>query len=123
MTIKLGDSSTSRLDIVKWLGVIALLVVGVVANTHFAGQALPLRVIAWLVLLAVTGLLALNTERGRRVWQFTREARAEMRRVTWPSRKETMQTTLLVMIMVSVVALLLWGIDFVVLSAIGWITR
>lgn len=123
MTIKLGDSSPSRLDIVKWLGVITLLVVGVVANTHFAGQPLPLRVIAWLALLAVTGLLAFKTERGRRVWQFAREARAEMRRVTWPTRKETMQTTLLVMIMVSVVALLLWGIDFVVLSAIGWITR
>ena len=115
--------TVSRLDVAKWLGVVVLLAAGVVVNSHFVTQPLPFRVIAWLVLLAVTSLLALKTEQGKQAWQFAREARGEMRRVTWPTRKETVQTTLLVMVMVSVVALFLWGVDFIVLSVIGWLTR
>ena len=44
-------------------------------------------------------------------------ARAEVRKVVWPTRQETMQTTLVVMVMVVVVGIFLWLLDMVCLLA------
>ncbi|WP_438504165.1 preprotein translocase subunit SecE [Acinetobacter towneri] len=46
-----------------------------------------------------------------------KEARVEIRKVVWPTRQETMQTTLIVVAVVLVMALLLWGLD----SLLGWL--
>ncbi|TIR54961.1 MAG: preprotein translocase subunit SecE, partial [Mesorhizobium sp.] len=41
----------------------------------------------------------------------------EIRKVVWPTRQETTQTTLIVVAVVLVMALLLWGLD----SLLGWL--
>jgi preprotein translocase subunit SecE len=46
--------------------------------------------------------------------KFVREVRAEMARVTWPSRKETMVTTGLVFAMVALAAMFFFLVDQVV---------
>ena len=46
------------------------------------------------------------------------ESRAEIRRVVWPTRTETTQTVIIVVIAIIVCALLLWGLD----SLFGWAT-
>jgi preprotein translocase subunit SecE len=46
----------------------------------------------------------------------------EMRKVVWPTREETMQTTLVVAGMVIILALLLWGMDSLLVWLIGWLT-
>ena len=66
---------------------------------------------------AVAILLALQTERGRAIWSLLKEARTEVRRVVWPTNQETTQTTLVVIAIVFVFALILWGLD----SLLGWI--
>lgn len=50
--------------------------------------------------------------------QFIREVRAEMARVTWPSRRETLMTTALVVAMVAVMAAFFFSIDEVVSIAV-----
>ena len=111
-----AESESSSLDTVKLGLVILLLVGGIVAFYYFAEQSLLIRVGGLLVLVGVCVAIAYQTQTGRRVWGFAHDARNEVRKVVWPTRQETVQTTLLVMAMVIVVALLLWALD----SLLGW---
>ncbi len=43
--------------------------------------------------------------------KFMNEVKVEAKKVTWPDRKETMQATLMVFVMVIFVALFLWLVD------------
>ncbi len=73
-------------------------------------------------MLAVSGLVASRTQKGKWVIEFFRDSRMELRKVVWPTREETMQTTLVVAAMVIVLALILWGMDGVLVWLIGWLT-
>ncbi|ABK43353.1 protein translocase subunit secE/sec61 gamma [Magnetococcus marinus MC-1] len=46
------------------------------------------------------------------------DVRSEMRKVVWPSRKETMQTTIVVFGMVVAVSLFLWLVDAILSSTV-----
>jgi preprotein translocase subunit SecE len=100
------------LDWVKWGVVAALVAAGVYANSYFAAESLLLRTIGLLVLAGVAGWVAVQTTRGRAFLELCLEARTEIRKVVWPSRQETTQTTIVVLIVVFVVALILWLLDW-----------
>ena len=104
-------------DWLKWSVVTALLVGGVVGNWYFAEASLLVRVIALLAAAVVAAVIAVQTERGRSIWSLIKEARTEVRRVVWPTNQETTQTTLVVLVIVLVFALILWGLD----SLLSWI--
>jgi preprotein translocase subunit SecE len=55
--------------------------------------------------------MMLTTDLGRTVWSFVLESKQEVRKVVWPTREETMRTTLLVFAMVFIVGLILWLLD------------
>ena len=107
----------NALDWLKWSVVTALLVGGVVGNWYFAEASLLVRVIALLAAAVVAAVVAVQTERGRSIWSLIKEARTEVRRVVWPTNQETTQTTLVVLVIVLVFALILWGLD----SLLSWI--
>ncbi|WP_041524456.1 preprotein translocase subunit SecE [Gilvimarinus agarilyticus] len=100
-----------RLDVVKWLLVIAVVAVGVVGNSMYSAQPLLYRVLALLVLGAVALLVALQTAKGSALWRLLQESVVEVRKVVWPTPQETNQTTLLVVVVVVIMALILWGLD------------
>jgi len=66
--------------------------------------------------------IALQTNKGRFAWGFVGGARTEVRKVIWPTRAETMQTTLMVVIMVILVGILLWIMDSFLLWAVKLLT-
>ena len=106
----------------KWSIALVLLVLGFVANYYFIAQPAALRVAGWIILLCVVAFVALQTTQGKRFWVFAREARTELQRVVWPTRKETVQTTIVVFVMVIVLAIILWGVDSVLLWLFSWFT-
>ncbi|WP_166269325.1 preprotein translocase subunit SecE [Marinobacter caseinilyticus] len=106
-----AESGTSRFDSVKWLVVFALVAVGVVGNQYFSAESILYRVLGLVALAVVATLVALQTDRGRRFAALLKEARVEIRKVVWPTRPELIQTTVIVVVFVLVVALLLWGMD------------
>ena len=53
--------------------------------------------------------------------QFIREVRAETRKVVWPTRKETVQTAIMVLIMTTILALFFLGIDTVFSSIVQFL--
>ncbi|MGQ7956116.1 preprotein translocase subunit SecE [Pseudomonas sp. SP16.1] len=116
MNVK-AEAKDSRFDLVKWLIVAALVVVGVVGNQYFSAEPILYRVLGLLVLAVLAGVVALQTARGQAFAVLLKEARVEIRKVVWPTRQETTQTTLIVVAVVLVMALLLWGLD----SLLGWL--
>ncbi len=106
--------STNRFDLLKWLVVFVLIAIGVVGNQYFGAESLLYRVLALVGLALVAAFVALQTARGRRFAMLLKEARVEIRKVVWPTRPELVQTTLIVVVFVLVVALLLWGMDSLV---------
>jgi preprotein translocase subunit SecE len=104
------------LDWLKWLVVVALLAGGVYGNWYYQDESLLVRVVALITLAIVSALIAVQTERGRGIWSLMKEARIEVRRVVWPTNQETTQTTLVVIVLVFIFALILWGLD----SRLGW---
>ncbi len=117
-----SDVNKNKLDPLKWVVVIVLLTAGVVGNYYFAAQPAAIRMVGWIVVVIIAGFVALQTVQGSRVKHFAKESRTELRKVVWPTRQETVQTTMIVAAMVVATALVLWGIDSVLLWAISWLT-
>jgi preprotein translocase subunit SecE len=111
------ETTASKYDAAKWTLVIALVAVAVVGNSYYAEQSLLYRVLGILVLAAVAGVVALQTAKGAAFWALVKGSRTEIRKVVWPTRQETVQTTMIVVGFVLLVALLLWGLD----SFLGWV--
>jgi preprotein translocase subunit SecE len=105
------ENQKSPLDIVKWLLVAAVVAVAVVGNSIYSDESLLYRVIGVLVLAIVAVGLSLTTGQGKRFSEFVKAAWVEVRKVVWPTRAETRQTTIIVIVAVLIVALLLYLMD------------
>lgn len=111
------ETTTSRFDTAKWVVVAVLVAAAVVGNSYFADQSLLYRVLGIVALALVAAMVALQTAKGASLWALVKGARTEIRKVVWPTRQETVQTTMIVVAFVIVVALILWGLD----SLLGWL--
>ena len=117
-----AQGSGRGLETVKWLVVALLLLVAVVGNYYYREVTLPLRALAVVVVIAVAGAVALMTTKGKATVAFAREARTEVRKVIWPTRQETLHTTLIVAAVTAVMSLILWGLDGILVRLVSFIT-
>ena len=111
-----------RFNALKWIVVFLLVIGGIVANAYFSDVALALRAAIGIVVFVLALLVAFQTTTGQMVWSFAKGARIELRKVVWPTRQETIQTTLVVVAMVVIAALILWGLDTLFFWLVGWLT-
>jgi preprotein translocase subunit SecE len=111
------ESQSSSLDGLKWLVVLLLIAGAVAGNIYYAEQSLLYRVLALVAMALVAAFVAVQTEQGAAFWKLTKEARTEIRKVVWPTRQESTQTTLIVVGFVVLMSLLLWGLD----TLLGWL--
>ena len=112
------EAPANSLDGLKWLLVALLVIAGIAANIYYAGQALLIyRVLGLVVVAAVAIAIAIQTAQGSAFWQLAKEARTEVRKVVWPTRQESTQTTLIVLAFVLLMSLILWGLD----TLLGWL--
>lgn len=106
-------------DKIKFL-LAALIVVGAIAGFYYFGsQPTVLRVVGLLAGAAVAAAVLLQTAAGRQTWAYIGESRTEVRKIVWPTRKETTQSTIMVMVMVVLIAVILWLFD----SILTWIVK
>ncbi|VDY46642.1 preprotein translocase subunit SecE [Salmonella enterica subsp. enterica serovar Daytona] len=89
-----AQGSGRGLEAMKWIVVAILLIVAIVGNYLYRDMMLPLRALAVVILIAAAGGVALLTTKGKATVAFAREARTEVRKVIWPTRQETLHTTL-----------------------------
>jgi preprotein translocase subunit SecE len=107
----------NALDIVKLVIAGALLAAGIAGYYLLSEQALILRVLAVIGGIVAGAAVAWFTEPGRTFVGFARESIAEVKKVVWPTRKETIQTTAAVFAFVVVMAVYLWVSD----KALEWV--
>jgi preprotein translocase subunit SecE len=108
-----------RFDAAKIAAAVIVAVVGVAGFYYFADQPIALRVLGLLGCFAVAAVLFLMTEQGRTLWGFLQEAQVEVRKVVWPTKQETLQTTGIVILVVIIFAAVLWLLDMF----LGWAVR
>lgn len=112
-----------KYDSFKWALIVLLTVTAIAANQYFSAYSTPVKLIGWLVWLGITLAIAYFTDLGSKGLAYAKESRQELRKVVWPTRQETTQMTLIIMVVVSIVSLLLWAVDSGLLWAVGKITQ
>ena len=117
-----AETRGAGLDSLKLGGAAVLLVGGILAFYYFSEVSTLLRVIALLVISGGAAAIAFQTERGRALWQFISDSRMEVRKVVWPTRQETLQTTLVVVVMVLILGIVLWLFDMILMSILRFLT-
>ena len=116
------EASASVFDVVKQVFSVIFVVAGVAAFYYFSEISLLYRVLGLIVVALVVVGLILTTNLGQNVWSFTLEAKQEVRKVIWPTREETVRTTLLVFAMVFIVGLILWLLDMFLFWGVRFLT-
>ncbi len=116
------DPKEKTRDAFLWGGVVLVtaIAIALIGLFHFAG---PIKVLVGLVWLVFSLALAFFTKKGQAIFAFTKEAKIELKKVVWPTRQETVQTTSIVMLMVGATGFILWGVDSAMMWAIGKITH
>ncbi len=111
--------SGSKLDTAKLGFTVLVLVAGVVGFYYLEAQALWVRLLVLLGVVAIAVLVVGQTAIGRTAWRFAVDARTEVRKVVWPTRQETLQTLLAILVAILLTALFLWAID----SILFWLVQ
>nr|VFK54238.1 MAG: preprotein translocase subunit SecE [Candidatus Kentron sp. TUN]VFK56149.1 MAG: preprotein translocase subunit SecE [Candidatus Kentron sp. TUN]VFK56346.1 MAG: preprotein translocase subunit SecE [Candidatus Kentron sp. TUN] len=106
-----ADKSSGMPDRIKWFSSIAILVLAISGFYYWPDYSWLLRLIGLLIAFGIAGGIILRTTQGQFAWNAVKEARMEVRKVIWPTRKETMQTTMIVISVVFIMAVMLWALD------------
>ena len=106
-------------DKLKILIAAAIIVAGV-TGFYLVGEQGSALLRAGIVIISViaAAAVALMTSYGQNTWEFALAARTEVRKVVWPTRRETVQGTLVVVVMVIFAGIYLWLLDAVAFWAI-----
>ena len=111
------QAAAGPLDTIKWLLALALVAGGIYSFYHFAQYPMLYRVLALLPVIGIALWLALLTQSGAAFWDLVKHARLEWYKIVWPSRQETTQTTLIVLLVVFLMSIVLWLLDML----FGWL--
>jgi preprotein translocase subunit SecE len=116
------ENASNPMDLLKWLIVFALLAGVITANYMYGELSVLYRAIGAVAGVAIAGFIAATTGKGSAFLTFAKDSRMEVRKVVWPSRQELNQTTLIVLAATVIAALILWGLDGILVWVVGFIT-
>lgn len=116
------ERTAGMVDKIKMGLALALVIAGLWAYYYFSDLAVVLRLLMVLGGLIAAGVVARFTAPGRELFAFGQEAWQEASKVSWPTRKETIQTTAVVFAFVVVMALVLFAIDSSLAWLVKWVT-
>lgn len=103
--------STVMVDKIKIVFAALLVAAGIAVFYYYADKAMIIRVAGVLGGMVAASLLFLTTAPGQQFKVYAQESVDEVRKVVWPTRKETLQTTAIVFVFVLIMSLFLWLID------------
>ena len=115
MTELSNKEISSTLDTLKMASAVAILLSSVFSFYYFAELSVLIRVLAVIFSVILSLMIFFSTQRGIIFWDFLQGSRVEMRKVVWPTKQETIQTTLTVFVFVLVLGIFFWLLDFLLL--------
>jgi len=117
-----NENQSNAKDILSWLAVV-LVTAGAFFCTYYYTFSGPIQSIVWLAWFLLSLFFAYLTTTGKQVFLFAQESKTELLKVVWPTRQETIQTTTIVIVMVTLTGFILWGVDSLMMWAIAKITH
>jgi len=112
MSTEETKQNNKALNTVLWLLVVAIIAGVAVLNSIYAEESLFYRVLGGTGMAIVAGFIAVQTSQGAAFWHIAKGARAEVRRVVWPTQDERNKATLMVIAVVAFMALILTFLDW-----------
>lgn len=110
------------MDTIKMWVAVLMLCGGIYGFYHFEDQHDVIRVLGLLAVVGIALFVMSQAAFGRRMLRFISGANIEVRKVVWPTRTETIQTTLAVLVLVLIVGIFLWLLDMLLLASIQFLT-
>ncbi len=106
------ESAQGAGDKIKWYLAIAIIIAGVAANLYFV-DTYPtiIRVLMVIGGVLVGGFLGYNTSKGKEFARFVKNANIERQKIVWPTKNETIQTTIIVIVLVIIIGFFLFLVD------------
>jgi preprotein translocase subunit SecE len=112
------EEQPTVVDTAKLAFAIVVVLAGLVGYYYFAEAPGLLRAFGVVVALAVAAVIAFTSLQGRQLWKFIQGARVELNKVVWPTREETIQTTVVVLVVAVFGGVFFWLLDLLLL----WLT-
>ena len=112
------EEQPTIVDTAKLVFAIVVVLAGLVGYYYFADASQLLRVLGVIVSLGVAAAIGFTSLQGRTLWKFIQGARVELNKVVWPTREETIQTTLVVLVVALFGGVFFWLLDLFLL----WLT-
>lgn len=108
------ESAQGAGEKLRWWLAIAIIIAGVAANLYFV-DTYPtiIRVLMVLAGVLVGGALAYSTTKGKDFARFVKNANIERQKIVWPTKNETVQTTIMVLVLVVIIGFFLFLVDSV----------
>ena len=116
MTEKNIETKSSKSYLILSIGV---LITGMILFYYYSDVRLFYRVIGMISVVIFSALIAYQSDFGKLVYSYVTDSKVELKKVTWPTKQETTQTTLGVIFVVIIVGILLWLFDMLLGWAIG----
>jgi preprotein translocase subunit SecE len=112
------EEQPTFVDTAKLALAIVVVLAGLVGYYYFADANAFVRALGVIAALAVAAVVAFTSLQGRLLWKFIQGARVELNKVVWPTREETIQTTLVVLVVALFGGVFFWLLDLFLL----WLT-
>ncbi len=113
------DAGDAAFDTLKLVGAGAILLGGIFGYYYYADVSVLIRAVGVLLAFALGVVVALQSTRGQAFMRFVQGARVELRKVVWPTREETIQTGMTVLVFALIMGVFFWLLDIFLL----WLTR
>jgi preprotein translocase subunit SecE len=117
-----AEESPTLFDTAKLVFAGGIVLVGLFAYYYFGDASSLLRALGVLVALALAVVVAMQSLQGQWFWKFFQAARVELRKVVWPTREETIQTTIAVLVFALIMGVFFWLLDLFLLYVTSKIT-
>lgn len=108
------------LEMVKWFSVVTLFMVTVFGNYLYRHYSVVLRGVLIACIVFVIIYIITITRMGRLFLTFGQESYIELKQVVWPTYRDGLNTTFIVVGVTALVSLILWGLDAIVVHVVSF---
>ena len=116
------ENQPTFLDTAKLVLAAAILLAGLAAYYLYPNASVLLRAAGVLVATLAAGFVAFQSMQGQELWKFIQASRLELRKVVWPTREETIQTTIAVFVFALIMGVFFWLLDLLLLYITSYLT-
>jgi len=110
-------------SILKWSFIFIILFTTIMYDCYYTKIIFSFRILATIILIFSILFSFLYTEKGKKIVLLIIESKNEIKKIIWPSKTETLYTTLIVSIATMIISLLIWGLDNILFHLVSFITN